>query len=181
MWKQIIFIMIIAILIILSVTNIYEDFFGYSSEEFSVESNCNPENIYINEINRLDKNKNFMLRDIKTNLWLIISSGIGKFVPGRFGVPFVLSENPNEYLPLRLSNQPNSYMIAGYNGDGLKAVSNPYTNFFKIEVLIYNQRNILAYEDEKGTQSFIVVDPSGYSNSTTNPDEASTFEMLFVQ
>ncbi len=181
MYKQIIFIIIIAILVILSMTNIYEDFIGGVFEGFSVESNCYPENIYVNEVDRLDRKKDFMLRDIKTNFWLIIDGGIGKFAPGRFGVPFILSDDPNEYLPLRLSNQPNSYMIAGYTGDGLRAVSNPYTNFFKVEIMIHNQRNILAYEDEKNVQHFVVVDPSGYSTSTTNPDEASTFEMLFVQ
>ncbi len=181
MYKQIVFIIIIAILVILSITNIYEDFFGGNSEGFSVESNCNPENIYRDDVSKLDRRKDFMLRDIKTRYWLIINSGIGKFAAGDFGVPIALSENPNEYLPLRLSNQPNTYMIAGYTGDGLRAVSNPYTNFFKIEVMIHNQRNILAYEDEKNVQHFIVVEPSGYSTSTTNPDEASTFEMLFVQ
>lgn len=178
--KQLTFIIIIAILVILSVTNILESFTGIDNTE-GFESNCFPENIYPNSVSKLDKHKDFMLRDIKTNFWLIIDDGIGKFVPGRFGVPFVLSNNPNEFLPLRLSNQPNFYMLAGYNGDGLRAVSNPYTDFFKLEILIYNQRNILAYNDEGNNQYFIIVDPSGYSTSTTNPDEASQFEMLFVQ
>lgn len=181
-YKQIIFILIIAILVILSLLNICEgnDNIDYI-DNFSYESNCNREDIYPNSISKLDMEKNFMLRDIRTNFWLIIDNGIGKFVPGRFGISFVLSSNPNDDLPLRLASQPNSYMIAGYNGDGLRAVSNPYTEFFKIEVLIYNQRNILSYMDEGSNQHFIVVDPSGYSSSTTDPNSASMFEMLFVQ
>lgn len=179
--KEIIFITVIVILVILSFLNVCEEDFGFTREGFSYESNCVPEDIFPNSIAKLDTHKNFMLRDIKTNFWLIIDNGIGKFVPGRFGVSFVLSSNPNEDLPLRLASQPNSYIVAGYNGDGLRAVSNPYTEFFKVEVLIYNQRNILSYLDEGSNQHFIVVDPSGYSSSTTDPDSASMFEMLFVQ
>lgn len=179
--KQLTFIIIIVILVILSITNILESFVDLDDTKEKFEVNCFPENIYRNSISKLDDDKDFMLRDIKTNYWLIIDDGLGKFVPGRFGIPFVLSNDPNEYLPLRLSNQPNFYMLSGYTGDGLRAVSNPYTDFFKIEVLIHNQRNILAYIDEGNTQHFVVVDPSGCTTSTTNPDEASQFEMLFVQ
>ena len=177
--KELIFIIIIVILVILSIKNILESFNNINEEGF--ESNCFPENIYPNLVSKVDEHKNFMLRDIKTNFWLIIDGGLGKFVPGRFGVPFVLSNNPNEFLPLRLSNQPNFYMLSGYNGDGLRAVSNPYTEFFKVEVLIFNQRNILAYIDERNLQHYVVVNPSGYTTSTMVPEEASQFEMVFVQ
>ena len=146
--KEIIFITVIVILVILSLLNVCEEDFGFTREGFSYESNCVPESIYPNSIAKLDTHKNCMLRDVKTNFWLFIDNVIGKFVPGRFGIPFVLSSNPNEDLPLRLASQPNTYIVAGYNGDGLRAVSNPYTEFFKVEVLIYNQRNILSYIDE---------------------------------
>ena len=122
-----------------------------------------------------------MLRDIRTNFWLIIDGGIGKFVPGRFGVPFVLSEKPNEFLPLRMASNPNYYLLSDYDKAGIRAVSNPYNKFFKLEVLIYNQRNILAYEDEKDVQYYLMVDDAGEVVSTLNPDEASKFEMVMVQ
>jgi hypothetical protein len=180
--KQMVFIFVIIIIVILSIINLFDtdNFTGFTREGFSYESNCVPENIYPNSISKLDKSKNFMLRDIKTNYWLIIDGGDGKFVPSRFGVTFILSNNPTEDLPLRLVNQPNTYILAGYTGNGLRAVSNPYTEFFKVEVLIYKQRNILAYMDEGNNQHFIVVEPSGYNSSTTNPDAASMFEMVFV-
>jgi hypothetical protein len=150
-------------------------------EGFSYESNCKPEYIYRDEVGKLDRMKNFMLRDIRTNFWLIIDGGIGKFIPARFGVPFALSENPNEFLPLRMANDPNYYLLSDYDGQGIRAVSNPYTKFFKLEVLIYNQRNILAYEDEGEVQYYLYVDDAGEVVSTENPDRASQFEMLMVQ
>jgi len=172
--KTVIFIIVIIIIIVLSILNICE-------EDFSYESNCVPENIFPNSISKVDRLKNFMLRDIKTNLWLVIDGGLGKFLPGRFGNTFILSDNPNDDLPLRLASQPNFYILSEYDGQGFRAVSNPYTEFFKVEVLIYNQRNILAWIDERNTQHFVVVDPSGYISNTINPDEASQFEMMLVQ
>ncbi len=180
--KTVIFIIVIIIIIVLSILNICEeDFTGFTREGFSYESNCVPENIFPNSISKVDKLKNFMLRDIKTNLWLVIDGGLGKFLPGRFGNTFILSDNPNEDLPLRLASQPNFYILSEYDGQGFRAVSNPYTEFFKVEVLIYNQRNILAWNDERNTQHFVVVEPSGYISNTLNPDEASQFEMMLVQ
>ena len=168
---------IILIVLILLVLN---QIFHVVKEDFSVESNCKPELIYPNSIAKLDRNKVFMLRDIKTNYWLIVDGGVGKFVPGRFGKTFSLPENPNEYLPLRTESDPNIYMLADYSGSGMRAVSNPYNNFFKLEILIYNERNILAWEDEASNQHYIIVDDSGYMESTTDPDKASQFEMVFV-
>lgn len=182
-YKTVIFIIVILILVALSIVNICgdENFTGFTREGFDYESNCVPENIFPNLVSKLDRLKNFMLRDIKTNLWLVIDGGIGKFLPGRFGNTFILSDNPNDDLPLRLASQPNFYILSEYDGQGLRAISNPYTEFFKVEVLIYNQRNILAWIDERNTQHFVIVDPSGYIANTLNPDEASPFEMMLVQ
>lgn len=149
-------------------------------EGFSVESNCNLEKIYRKPVSKLVPSKNFMLRDLRTNFWLIIDGGIGKFVPARFGISLALSEDPNKYLPLRLTNNPNSYLLSGYTGKGIRAVSNPYDKFFKLEILIYNQRNIIAYEDEGENQHYLFVDDAGEVHSTSNPDQASKFEMIMV-
>lgn len=170
---QIIIIIVLICVILYNYRNIVEG--------FDYQSNCVPEYIYKDEIGKLDRRKNFMIRDIRTNFWLIVDGGIGKFVPARFGVPFALSENPNEFLPLRMANDPNYYLLADYNGQGIRAVSNPYTKFFKLEVLIYNQRNILAYEDEGEAQHYLFVDDAGEVQSTDNPNRASQFEMLMVQ
>ncbi len=149
-------------------------------EGFSVESNCKPEKIFRDPVGKIVPSKNFMLRDLRTNFWLIIDGGVGKFVPARFGVNLALSENPNEYLPLRLSNDPNYYLLSDYDGSGIRAVSNPYTKFFKLEILIYNQRNIIGYDDEGDKQYYMFVDDAGEVKSTTNPDLASKFEMVMV-
>lgn len=148
---------------------------------YSYESNCVPELIYRNEISSIDRRPNFMLKDLRTNYWLIINSGRGKFVASRFGVPFSLSENPNEYLPLRTANDPNIYLLADYNGKGIRAISNPYNSTYKLEILIYEQRNIIAWEDDGGIQHYLYVEDSGYVNSTVNPDKASQFEMVMVE
>ncbi len=170
---QIIIIIALVIILVYNYKNI--------KEGFSYESNCVPEYIYRDEVGKLDRRKNFMLRDIRTNFWLIIDGGVGKFVPARFGVPLALSENPNEYLPLRMSSDPNYYLLSDYDGQGIRAVSNPYTKFFKLEVLIYNQRNILAYDNEADEQLYMFVDDAGEVVSTSNPDRASKFEMVMVE
>lgn len=182
-YKTFIFLIVITIIVILSIWNLTdsENFVGFTREGFDYESNCIPENIFPNSVSKLDRLKNFMLRDIKTNLWLVIDGGLGKFLPGRFGNTFILSDNPNDDLPLRLASQPNFYILSEYDGNGFRAISNPYTEFFKVEVLIYNQRNILAWNDERNTQHFVIVEPSGYITNTINPDEASQFEMMLVQ
>ncbi len=169
--------------IILIIVVIFIIMYNYKNikENFSTESNCVPEYIYRDEVGKLDRMKNFMLRDIRTNFWLIVDGGVGKFVPARFGVPFALSKNPNEYLPLRMSNDPNYYLLANYNGNGIRAVSNPYTKFFKLEILIYNQRNILAYDDESDAQHYLYVDDAGEVVPTDDPNKASKFEMIMVQ
>ncbi len=182
-YKTGIFLIVITIIVILSIWNLTDsdNFTGFTREGFDYQTNCVPENIFPNSVSKLDKLKNFMLRDIKTNLWLVIDGGLGKFLPGRFGNTFILPDNPNDDLPLRLASQPNFYILSEYDGNGLRAVSNPYNEFFKVEVFIYNQRNILAWIDERHTQHFVVVEPSGYISNTLNPDEASQFEMMLVQ
>lgn len=42
----------------------------------------------------------FMIRDFKTNFWFSAGSqdGLNKFSPGRFGVPLIMSDKPDEYL-----------------------------------------------------------------------------------
>lgn len=126
--------------------------------------------------------KKFMIRDINTRLWLSteLSNGYGKFLPGGFGIPFMLSENPTEYLPLRLLADPNDYMLATYDKKGIRVVSNPYTEYFKLEIYIYNQSNIIGWLDESDTQYYLYIDPNGNITSVTNPSDASSVEMLIL-
>ena len=167
------------IIIIAIISIIYFDHTSYldkSTEQFDI-LDLNP----LTRCNILSKKK-FMLRDIKTRLWLTIgtSSGYCIFMPGAFGIPLLLSDNPNEYLPLRLLTNPNDYLLATDDKQGIRIVSNPYSNFKKLEIFIYEQVNIIGYIDESNTQYFLSIDPSGEITSVTNIEEASGMEMLLL-
>jgi hypothetical protein len=124
----------------------------------------------------------FMVRDINTNLWLTagLQEGFNKFLPGRFGVPLVMSDRPDEYLPLRTVSDPNDYLLATYSGDGIRTVSNPYNSTFVIQVFIYNGYNVLGYINEGDTQLYLSIDSNGNISSTPNPSEASVVEIVEV-
>jgi hypothetical protein len=123
-----------------------------------------------------------MIRDIRTRLWLISGQeeGFSKFLPGNFGVSLLLSDNPDEYLPLRTVADPNDYLLSTYNGKEIRVVSNPYNKFYVIQIFIWNGYNVLGYIDESETLKYFYIDNDGHLNSTINPDNASKIELLFV-
>lgn len=126
--------------------------------------------------------KKFMIRDIRTQLWLISGQeeGFNKFLPGRFGNVFMMSDNPEEYLPLRTIAEPNDYLLATYTGNGIRTVSNPYNKYFVIQVFIYNGFNVLGYVSESNAQYYLSIDNDGHISSVTNPESASKVEILEV-
>lgn len=147
-------------------------------------SNCNSNILTLNPYERckvLGVSK-FMVRDMKTNLWLTagLQEGFNKFLPGRFGIPLVMSERPDEYLPLRTVSDPNDYLLASYSGDGIRTVSNPYNSTFVIQVFIYKGFNVLGYIDEGENQLYLSIDDNGNISSTPNPSEASVVEIVEV-
>jgi hypothetical protein len=135
-----------------------------------------------NERCELLSKKKFMIRDLKTQLWLISGQeeGFNKFLPGRFGNVFMMSENPDEYLPLRTIADPNDYLMATFKGNGIRTVSNPSNYYFIIQVFIYNGFNVLGYISESNTQLYLYIDNNGHITSVTNPDLASRVEILEV-
>lgn len=124
----------------------------------------------------------FMIRDLKTKLWLSdgLQDGFSKFLPGRFGVSLVMSDKPDEYLPLRTVFDPNDYLLATYSGDGIRVVSNPYNKTFVLQVFIYNGYNVIGYINENETQLYLNIDPNGNITSTQNPSEASIIEIIEI-
>jgi hypothetical protein len=124
----------------------------------------------------------FMIRDLKTKLWLTdgLEEGFSKFLPGRFGVLLMMSDKPDEYLPLRTVADPNDYLLATYNGSGIRVVSNPYNQTFVLQVFIYNGHNVIGYINESSTQLYLVVDSNGNITSTKEPSKASIIEILEV-
>jgi len=150
-----------------------------------IKSSSTQENILsLNPIERCElmAQKKFMVRDTRTQLWLISGQeeGFNKFLPGGFGNVFVMSENPDEYLPLRTISEPNDYLLATYKGDGIRTVTNPYNKYYIIQVFIYNGYNVLGYIAESNLQLYLYVDNNGHITSTTNPDFASKIEILEV-
>ncbi len=126
--------------------------------------------------------KKFMIRDLRTKLWLSSGQeeGFNKFLPGRFGVPLVMSENPDEYLPLRTVADPNDYLLVTYKGNGIRTVSNPYTKYFIIQVFIYEGYNVLGYLDEAEKLKYIYIDNDGHISSTSKPHKASIIEIIEI-
>ena len=126
--------------------------------------------------------KKFTIRDIRTQLWLISGEekGFSKFLPGRFGIPFILSENPDEYLPLRTLAEPNDYLLSTSNGKEIRVVSNPTSKYYVLEICIYDGYNVIGYIDESETQKYLYVDNNGNITSTILPEKASFIELLFL-
>ena len=126
--------------------------------------------------------KKFMIRDLRTKLWLISGQeeGFNKFLPGRFGVSLLMSEDPGEYLPLRTLADPNDYLLATYSGNGIRTVSNPNAKYFIIQVFIYNGYNVLGYINESNEQLYLYIDSDGHITSTQNPSNASVIEIIEI-
>lgn len=164
----------------------------FSKENFKSDENNNYQNnntnyangdiLTLNPYHRckvLGVNK-FMVRDLRTKLWLTdgLQDGFSKFLPSRFGVPLLMSDKPDEYLPLRTVADPNDYLLATYNGKGIRVVSNPYNQTFVLQVFIYNGFNVLGYINEGNEQLYIYVDDNGDISSTTEPAKASIIEII---
>ena len=126
--------------------------------------------------------KKFMIRDLRTKLWLTSGQeeGFNKFLPGRFGIPLVMSDNPSEYLPLRTVADPNDYLLATYKGDGIRTVSNPYNKYFVLQVFIYEGFNVLGWIDEAEQQKYLYIDNDGHISSTNKPEESSVIEIVEI-
>ena len=126
--------------------------------------------------------KKFMIRDLRTQLWLISGQeeGFNKFLPGRFGNVFMMSDKPDDFLPLRTIADPNDYLLATYKGNGIRTVSNPYNQYFVIQVFIYNGFNVLGYISESNAQYYLSIDNDGHIISVLDPESASKVEILEV-
>lgn len=126
--------------------------------------------------------KKFMIRDLRTKLWLISGQeeGFNKFLPGRFGNVFMMSNKPDEYLPLRTLSEPNDYLLATYKGNGIRTVTNPYNQNYIIQVFIYNGFNVLGYLSDANIQLYLYIDNDGHISSVTNPENSSKIEIIEV-
>ena len=183
------------IIIFILILSIYWIHTTYSNNTIIKSNNIikseHVQNFNYNKNKRLSIKK-FMIRDLRTKLWLVIglndsrknfvkervNTGFTKFLPGRFGNPFILSENPNEYLPLKNANNPNDYLLSNYKGSGLRIETNPYTKYFIIQVFIYNGFNILGYIHENEQTKYIYIDDNGYITSVVKPEQASIIEII---
>ena len=122
----------------------------------------------------------FMVKDLRTNLWLKVDAEYYKFVPGNFGTLFLLNETRYDNLPLRLLTNPNFYILISYNKKDIRIVKNPSDIIFKLQVFIYDNTNILGFVDENNLNNYIFIDNDGSIIPVTKPSEASAMEILRV-
>lgn len=185
----IILIVIVAIYFIHTSSENNKNVIQEEKENFEKTENSNltctqPDILSLNPYHRckvLGVNK-FMIRDLRTNLWLTdgLEEGFSKFLPGKFGVPLVMSERPDEYLPLRTVTDPNDYLLATYNGQEIRVVSNPYNTTFVLQIFIYNGYNVIGYVNEDDQQLYLVIDDNGNITSTSKPSEASVVQIVEI-
>ena len=138
---------------------------------------------FINTTDMFDKNiKTFMIRDIRTNLWLNVDGkGLARFGASGFGFNFRLSNDPEEFLPLRSANNPNDYIISSSDGkDDFRIVSNPGSDLMKIQVMNLQGKNILGYQNNDGKDVYISINQAGYISTVESPGDASFVSMIFV-
>lgn len=161
-----------------------------------IDASIEQENFYNSKMNSIDNSNilnlnpyerckilsisKFMIRDFKTRLWLTagLQEEFNKFLPGRYGIPLIMSDKPDEYLPLRIVSSPNNYLLATHDGNGIRTVTNPNNKYYVLQVFIYKGFNVIGYIDETETQLYIYIDNNGNINSTTNPSEASIIEII---
>ena len=122
----------------------------------------------------------FMVKDLRTNLWLKVDAEYYKFVPGNFGTLFLLNETRDDNLPLRLLTNPNFYILISDNKKDIRIVKNPSDIIFKLQVFIYDNTNILGFVDENNLNNYIFIDNDGSIIPVTKPSEASAMEILRV-
>lgn len=152
-----IIIIIIIILILINNNNVNECYDNLNNEE-KCEIMAQPK---------------FMIKDLRTNLWLKVDAEYYKFVPGNFGTLFLLNENHDDNLPLRLLLNPNYYILMAYNKIDLRIVENPYAPYDKIEVFIYNGMNILGYLAQDNINYYIYINNDGSIITVDKPSLAS--------
>lgn len=168
------YVFFILIFVLIAINLVYNYYFGCN------ESDINNEKI---DTFIVDKNiKTFMVRDIRTNLWLNISgAGVVRFVASGFGFNFRLSNNPEEFLPLRSANNPNDYIISSSDGkDDFRIVGNPGSDLMKIQVMNLQGKNILGYTNNDNKDVYVSVNQAGYVSTTEDPSNASLVTMIFV-
>ena len=169
---------IIIVLLLIGIIYWIHNTYTKSEEKFDSDSNI----LTLNPYERCQTLgvKKFTVRDLRTKLWLTsgLEEGFNRFLPGRFGISLMMSEKPDEYLPLRTVSDPNDYLIATYNGDGIRTVSNPTSKFFIIQVFIYNGFNILGYISESDTMHYLYINDDGTISNTTDPKKASIIEII---
>lgn len=152
-----------------------------NSELFESNSN-NDLNLELNQKMGIT-NEKFMIRDLRTKFWLVKGhEGFSKFLPGRFGNVFVMSENYSNYLPLRSDENPNVYLLSTMKGDGIIRMNmiKPPNKYYVIQVSIHNGYNILGYLLENDIEVFLYVDDNGNISTVSNPDHASIIEIIKV-
>jgi len=122
----------------------------------------------------------FMVKDLRTNLWLKVDAEYYKFVPGNFGTLFLLNEKHDDNLPLRLLTNPNFYILISDDKKNIRIVKNPYDKFYRLEIFIYNNMNILGYLDQNNNNNYIFIDNNGGINNVDCPSKASAIEVSRV-
>lgn len=157
--------------------------FTYFSGQTNKESFDNSSNSKVTTNNAyIKQGKTFMVRDVNNRFWLNTDgNGIARFRSSGFGFNFMLSNNPDQSLPLRSANNPNDYLIATTNGNKeFRIVSNPGSNLLKIQVMNFGGKNILGYTDNNSKDVFINIDQAGYIHSVGNASDASVVSLIFT-
>ena len=178
------FIIILVILAIYYMDDYYSKTHNKSNDNFDNINSNQADILSLNPYHRckvLGVNK-FMIRDLRTKLWLTdgLQEGFNKFLPGKFGIPLMMSDRPDEYLPLRTVVDPNDYLLATYSGKGIRVVANPYNQTFVLQIFIYNGYNVIGYLNESGIQLYLYIDDNGNIFSTSKPSEASIVEIVEI-
>lgn len=173
---------LIILIIILGIYYIYID--KFKKENFNTNDCVSKDLLTLNPYTRCEilGKKKFMIRDLRTKLWLISGQeeGFNKFLPGRFGISLLMSEKPDDYLPLRTVANPNDYLLSTYTGNGIRTVSNPNDIYFIIQVFIFNGYNILGYVYENNKQKYLYIDNNGNISNKNEPSEASIVEIIEI-
>lgn len=168
---------LISILVLLLLAIVYS-YVIYEDDKTSSEK-------FVSLSSPLENVETFMIKDLKTNLWLNISgNGKVRFVPSGFGFNFRVSQDPENFLPLRSANDPNNYIIASSDDDksgNFRIVTNPSSDLLKIQVMnLGGKGNILGYTNNDNKDVFIHIDQAGYVHTVENVSEASIVNMIFV-
>lgn len=129
--------------------------------------------------------KKYMIRDIRTNYWLLETKEVYKFLPNGFGISLILPNdinniNNNDFLPLISDDEK----TLSYNNSKIITKINPQNKFNVLQIFIYEGYNIIGYLDKIYKQEeqykYIYIDDKGYIMSVSNPNDASKVEMVIL-